>query len=108
MSIQLIPRRICTPAMIYLILAIIQVISGLVYGTMHLLTVGALMLIVVILLWTWLLDFVCKAGYPIISWILVILPILLMTLAILYFSKWFMTLPVEKQQKVITEIKEIK
>lgn len=34
--------------------------------------------IIYVLFWTWLLNVVCKAGYETVSWILVLLPFLLM------------------------------
>ncbi len=34
--------------------------------------------IMVVLLWTWILNLICKAGVPMLSWFLVLLPFLIM------------------------------
>jgi hypothetical protein len=33
-----------------------------------------------ILLWTWILNLICRDGYPVISWILVFLPFIIIFL----------------------------
>jgi len=71
---------ICVPAMLYLILAVIGLI------TMAMKSCGALCLFFKILfigIWTWFLNFLCKSGYTTISWILVILPFIIFILMIL-------------------------
>jgi len=71
---------ICVPAMLYLILAVIGLI------TMAMKSCGALCLFFKVLfigIWTWFLNFLCKSGYTTISWILVILPFIMFILMIL-------------------------
>jgi len=71
---------ICVPAMLYLILAILALI------TMAVKNCGALCLLFKVLfiaIWTWFLNFLCTKGYTIISWILVILPFVMFILMIL-------------------------
>jgi len=71
---------ICVPAMLYLILAVIGLI------TMAMKSCGALCLLFKVLfigIWTWFLNFLCKSGYTTISWILVILPFIMFILMIL-------------------------
>jgi amino acid transporter len=71
---------ICVPAMLYLILAVIGLI------TMAMKSCGALCLlfkILFVIIWTWFLNFLCKSGYTTISWILVILPFIMFILMIL-------------------------
>jgi hypothetical protein len=72
---------ICVPAMLYLILSVIALIS------MAFQSCGALCLlfnVLFIAIWTWFLNFLCREGYTIISWILVLLPFILFILMILF------------------------
>ena len=64
--------QLCTPALLYLIVSIIVAIV---------MTIGnkypmkfILFQLFCILLWTWVLNVICSSGYPIISWILIIIP----------------------------------
>jgi hypothetical protein len=71
---------ICVPAMLYLILSIIALIS------MAFQSCGALCLLfkfLFIAIWTWFLNFLCTQGYTTISWILVLLPFIMFILMIL-------------------------
>ena len=46
--------------------------------------------IIYILFWTWILNLICRAGAPTLSWILVLLPILfflVVVLTIMYLSR---------------------
>ena len=64
--------KICAPAMLYLVLSVI----GLVWLIMSKFSAAAVLLkAIFVLLWTWLLCYLCWNGYEVISWILVILPI---------------------------------
>ena len=38
--------------------------------------------ILVVLIWTWILNLICKAGVPTLSWFLVLLPFLIMFIAL--------------------------
>ncbi len=71
---------ICVPAMLYLILAIMALISMAFHNC------GALCLLFKVLfvaIWTWFLNFLCSQGYTTISWILVLLPFIMFILMIL-------------------------
>lgn len=62
--------KLCSPAFIYFIIAIIGILmsirrTGIVSGFVSLLFV---------MVWTWFLNFLCKKGYKIVSWILLFLP----------------------------------
>lgn len=62
--------KLCSPAFIYFIIAIIGILmsirrTGIVSGFVSLLFV---------MVWTWFLNFLCKKGYKMISWILLFLP----------------------------------
>jgi hypothetical protein len=76
--------NLCPPAIIYLIFSITQILidtfSGL-YNT-------ALMKTIVMIMVTFLLQILCKGGLTIISWIIVFIPFILMTVIVsllLYF-----------------------
>jgi hypothetical protein len=68
---------LCAPAVLYLILSII----GILFGGSKFITVFH---IVWIVLWTFLLSYLCSIGMSTVSWILVLLPIII--LAILIFT----------------------
>jgi hypothetical protein len=64
---------LCIPALIYLILGVISLVylfSKYSFGTV-------LLKAVFIGLWTWLLNFICSKGYPVISWIILLLPFIM-------------------------------
>ena len=67
--------KLCTPAMLYLVLAAISVVIG-VFQKFQLLSLLAK--VVFVAAWTWFLNFLCSKGYTSISWFLVLLPFLLM------------------------------
>jgi len=67
--------KLCTPALIYFVLAAISLVIALFknFQLMSLVTKG-----IFIAAWTWFLNFLCSKGYKAISWFLVLLPFLLM------------------------------
>lgn len=85
-------KNICTPAMVYLILSMLALIimaTQNYYGdstyclgsySCNVSSVSLLFLakLFYIIFWTWLLNIICKSGYPIVSWILVLLPFILL------------------------------
>lgn len=92
-------RNLCTPAYIYLVISIIAIIVILFQNSGNSNTycmgnyscqVSSLLLIFVIkivyvIFWTWILNLICKAGAPMISWLLLLLPIILMFILIASF-----------------------
>ncbi len=66
--------KYCTPAQLYLILGAIGIISAFFnnYSIETLLT-NALFLVI----WTWVLNWLCSKGFKAISWILVLLPFIM-------------------------------
>ena len=88
----------CWPAYIYFILSMISilVLSFQNYGNVTTYCVGDYscqvsstfivfaIKILVVLLWTWILNLICKAGATPLSWFLVLLPFLTMFVAIAY------------------------
>jgi hypothetical protein len=76
----MVKSSMCVPAILYLILSIIALIS------MAFKSCEALCLlfkVIFISIWTWFLNFLCTQGYTTISWILVLLPFIMFILMIL-------------------------
>ena len=85
-------KNLCTPAMVYLIISIIALIPVMIQNisnrrkycvgnyqckvpsTINLFIAKGLYIIV----WTFLLDYLCRKGYKQISWVIVLLPFVLM------------------------------
>ena len=63
--------KYCTPAQIYLVLALIGIVAGFMknFRVITLITHS-----VFVVLFAWILNFLCRKGFTAISWILVLLP----------------------------------
>jgi hypothetical protein len=72
--------HLCDPAKLYLVLAFISIIVML-FSKIKISIV--LMKLIFILIWVFILNFICKKGYVGVSWFLVLLPYILMILALL-------------------------
>ena len=65
---------ICAPAMLYLILGIL----ALIYMIYEKLSISSILFkTLFIVVWTWILNFLCSKGYEVLSWILVLLPFII-------------------------------
>jgi hypothetical protein len=106
-------RGMCTPAMLYLVLSVLAIIIMAVQnvGTEDIYCVGSygcqnnhvgvifMFKIIYVLFWTWLLNVLCQSGYETISWILVLLPFVLMFIFIaIVFTTHF---PVNKYNPLV-------
>jgi len=83
---------LCTPAYVYLVISLISILMIVFqnYGNMDLYVIGNYQLaittiyiilivkLLTIFLWTWILNLFCKAGAEWFSWVLVLLPYVLM------------------------------
>lgn len=65
---------LCTPAMIYFVISIIYLIIN-IFTNFNIMSMVIRLL--VILVWTWLLNFLCTKGFTVISWLLIIVPFLM-------------------------------
>lgn len=72
--------KLCTPAKIYFAIAVIAAIIGLFNG---LSVMAAFWNLVFAFIWTFVLGWLCGKGYTYISWVLVLLPYIIMALAML-------------------------
>jgi hypothetical protein len=89
-------KNLCTPAYVYLVISIIAlVIMGLQNtGNVNTYCLGSyscdvtsvtlifLVKFAYVLLWTWILNLICRAGAPGIAWFLVLLPFILLFILI--------------------------
>jgi ABC-type uncharacterized transport system permease subunit len=76
---------LCLPAVIYLIIAIISIISTVFYGQFELLAL--ILQVVFIGLWTWLLNYICKRGYEGLSWFLLLLPYIIIMILLVVVGR---------------------
>jgi len=74
-------NNLCTPAFVYFVLGMISIMFAVGYG-MGLFSILAK--IILILIWTWFLNFLCTKGLKGLSWFLVILPYLIILVAMLF------------------------
>lgn len=73
---------LCPPAILFIVFSVIFVIFTIIkssYSIMY-----YLFSILFIVLWTWLLNYICLSGYTVVSWILVLLPLIFMILFIIF------------------------
>jgi hypothetical protein len=75
--------KYCTPAQLYLILGAIGILSTFIknYSVETLLT-EALFLVI----WAWVLNWLCSKGFTSISWVLVLLPFILVLFMFLFIK----------------------
>lgn len=65
---------LCTPALIYLILGILGIVIY--FFTMQNTLLSVAFQIGFVLAWTWFLNYLCRSGLSMLSWVLVLLPLL--------------------------------
>ena len=70
--------KLCTPAKIYFAIAVIAAVFGLFNGMSIILAFWNLLFAFI---WTYVLGWLCNKGYTSISWVLVLLPYILIALA---------------------------
>jgi len=76
---------LCTPSIIYLIFSITQIIIDTFKGLYN----TALMKFVVMIIVTFLLNFLCKSGLTVVSWVIVFIPFILMTVTVTLLLYYF-------------------
>lgn len=78
--------KLCAPSKLYLILSTIIIFITLTFR----IEIGVILVkILFIILWTYVLDFICKKGYTTVSWILVLLPHIFMILLFAFTVELF-------------------
>jgi hypothetical protein len=85
-------KNLCTPAFVYLIISVISIIAMAIqnYGNSDLYCLGLyscnvtsigiifVFKVLYVLFWTWVLNIICRGGYPGVSWFLVLFPYILL------------------------------
>ena len=69
--------KLCTPALIYLVISVL-VLVFLIFSGISALTL--IMKSALIVLWTFLLNWLCSRGLAVLSWIILLLPVVLIVL----------------------------
>ena len=86
-------RNLCTPAFVYMFVSLVSIavmiFQNSVYGEEGLYCLGTykcntsskltvfILQVTYVLFWTWLLNIICKSGYNMVAWGLVLIPYLL-------------------------------
>jgi hypothetical protein len=77
-------KNICAPALLYLILGILSIF---ILIQKNIDNTSIFVQLFFIIIWTWFLNFLCKNGYETISWILVLLPFIVLIIFLLFLLK---------------------
>ena len=86
--------KYCTPAQLYLILAGISLLTAF-FKNFRVVTLGVNLIFVV--LWAWVLNWMCGKGLQAVSWILVLLPF------ILFAANFFLAMDASDMANGVTE-----
>jgi hypothetical protein len=76
--------QLCTPAMIYFVLSVLSLVISAFY---QLNIASILFQLLFIALWTWILNYFCKMGYSVLSWVIVFFPFIMAALLFLNLVK---------------------
>ena len=72
------PISLCAPSLLFLILGVISTIM-LLFHKVNI--VSLLIQILLIAVWTFLLNFLCKDGFTVVAWILLLIPFIFLILS---------------------------
>jgi len=77
---------LCAPALVYLVLSAISFFS-MIFITKDMTASNAFLQAFFIFLWTFLLNALCQRGYTALSWILVLLPLILLLIVVVFVGQ---------------------
>lgn len=97
-------KQLCLPSLIYLILAVVQVLASIGGGSATFF--GTTIYVLFVVFWTWILDLICKAGYEVLSWILVFLPIILGVVVFIFLIYFIKNMSPENKKEFNSEIQK--
>ena len=72
--------NLCTPALIYFVLSVLAII-GMIFSNFFVIPI--LIQIIGVLIWTWLLNYLCSSGYEGVSWFLVLFPYIIIFIMVI-------------------------
>ncbi len=97
-------KKLCPPALVYLVLYTVSLISQIVGGSAS--VVSTIVGILMIFVWVWLLNYLCSKGYETVSWILVFLPFILIALIFIFAASLVGSLSKEEKKEIVKEMKK--
>ena len=75
MNLSAIFKSICLPSKVYLVVTFIGVLLSIFFSPFNRFSIFFhLVHLIYIVFWTWVLNLICKAGYKLISWLLILVP----------------------------------
>jgi len=96
-------QEICAPALVYLVFSMTQVVIDTVKGSYNI----AFIKLWVTLIFTVLLNFLCNKGLGIVSWIIVFIPFILMTVIVTLILFAFGLDPITGKKSRVTKNKPV-
>lgn len=99
---------LCPPALLYLVLYVVSVISQLMGGNFSVaMAIGGLIMAII---WVWFLNYLCRAGYQGLSWFLVFFPVIIMILVLVFLASFAKEIAKdmspEERKKLVEDIKK--
>jgi hypothetical protein len=76
-------NELCTPAKVYFVFAVISNIFAFYQGETSFMSI--LINIIFVLIWTYILGWICKKGFNLVSWFLVLAPLLILPIFLIIF-----------------------
>ena len=77
-------NKLCDPAKLYLVMVLFFIVVGL-FSKINVLAI--IIKLIFAFIWTFVLNWLCKKGYKTVSWILVLLPFILLLIAFFGYLK---------------------
>jgi hypothetical protein len=97
-------QSLCTPALIYLLFSVTQITIDLFKRDYNV----ALVKFTVAFIFTILLNYLCRSGLGIVSWIIVFIPFILMSVIVSYILTFFGIDPKTKKIRILQDGEELK
>jgi len=91
----------CLPSKIYLALAVLSIVFSLIISTETI--IAGMIHLVFAIFWTWVLNLICKSGFGIVSWILVLFPIAVYAVILFYILMIIRTTVKQNREETTTE-----
>ena len=93
--------KLCTPAKIYFAIAVLSSLLALIYNTPIL---AVFIKLIFSFIWAFILNWLCNNGFTVVSWVLVLLPYVLILLSVIGIAS--ATAVTQKQQDTRKERKQ--